>query len=242
MNGSGSFSWGEAAPLAAAADADDRAELGGLAALEPQLSAPAAMLLASIPESPGKRQAAAEEHAADGPGMQAPGQQAQHAAAGPGAAAEAAGDGGASASGQALRLIWAPLSALALSSTIALTLFPFFTYVPTSGLLGEALPRVSERAGRCRYKEAAVPACLFGICVPHVPPAPHLTPNIPMPPTLPHTGPLLCAHLCRRPRPLPAPPLLPGGHLARHAAGGRGRQGPGRAYPAALRGSPGRGR
>lgn len=49
---------------------------------------------------------------------------------------------GGSASWQALGLIWAPLAALALSSAIALTLFPFFTFVPTSGLLGETLPKV----------------------------------------------------------------------------------------------------
>ncbi|KAL4440645.1 hypothetical protein ABPG77_000354 [Micractinium sp. CCAP 211/92] len=49
---------------------------------------------------------------------------------------------GSSATWQALPLIWAPLTALGLSSTVALTLFPFFTYVPTSGLLGESLPQV----------------------------------------------------------------------------------------------------
>ena len=42
----------------------------------------------------------------------------------------------------ALREIWPALSALALSCTISLVLFPFFTYVPTSGLLGESLPKV----------------------------------------------------------------------------------------------------
>lgn len=50
------------------------------------------------------------------------------------------GAGGASAL-HALRLIWAPLAALSLSSCIALVVFPFFTYVPTSGLLGENLPK-----------------------------------------------------------------------------------------------------
>lgn len=50
--------------------------------------------------------------------------------------------GGGSASWQALRLMWPPLAALSLSSTIALILFPLFTYVPTSGLLGETLPKV----------------------------------------------------------------------------------------------------
>lgn len=48
----------------------------------------------------------------------------------------------------ALRQIWAALSALLLSGTISLIIFPFFTYVPTSGLLGEALPKVgSVRSG-----------------------------------------------------------------------------------------------
>ncbi|KAL4457583.1 hypothetical protein ABPG75_012448 [Micractinium tetrahymenae] len=65
----------------------------------------------------------------------------QSAAAAAGAARAAQPAGGSSASWQALKLIWAPLAALSLSSTIALTLFPFFTYVPTSGLLGETLPK-----------------------------------------------------------------------------------------------------
>ena len=47
---------------------------------------------------------------------------------------------------QTVRLIWAPMAALSLSSTVALTLFPFFTYVPTSGLLGESLPKVRWQA------------------------------------------------------------------------------------------------
>lgn len=47
-----------------------------------------------------------------------------------------------SASRQALRLMWPPLAALTLSSTISLIVFPLFTYVPTSGLLGESLPKV----------------------------------------------------------------------------------------------------
>ena len=28
------------------------------------------------------------------------------------------------------------------SSTVALTVFPFFTYVPSSGLMGDSLPKV----------------------------------------------------------------------------------------------------
>jgi hypothetical protein len=56
---------------------------------------------------------------------------------------KAAAQGG-SASWQALLLMWAPLAALTLSSTIALILFPLFTYVPTSGLLGESLPKVGR--------------------------------------------------------------------------------------------------
>jgi hypothetical protein len=49
-----------------------------------------------------------------------------------------------SASRQALRLMWPPLAALTLSSTISLIVFPLFTYVPTSGLLGESLPKVGR--------------------------------------------------------------------------------------------------
>ena len=41
-----------------------------------------------------------------------------------------------------LQSCWVPLLALFLSSTIALTVFPFFTYVPSSGLIGESLPKV----------------------------------------------------------------------------------------------------
>jgi hypothetical protein len=64
-------------------------------------------------------------------------------------AADAASEEGGSSQGsegsptwQTVRLIWAPMAALGLSSTVALTLFPFFTYIPTSGLLGESLPKV----------------------------------------------------------------------------------------------------
>jgi hypothetical protein len=53
------------------------------------------------------------------------------------------GDGDGSASWQAIRLMWAPLAALSISSTIALILFPLFTYVPNSGLLGASLLKVS---------------------------------------------------------------------------------------------------
>lgn len=52
----------------------------------------------------------------------------------------AAGRGGATR--KVLVAIWAPLLALFLSSTIALTVFPFFTYVPSSGWLGDSLPKV----------------------------------------------------------------------------------------------------
>lgn len=41
-----------------------------------------------------------------------------------------------------LTRIWAPLLCMFVSSAIALTIFPFFTYVPSSGLFGETFPRV----------------------------------------------------------------------------------------------------
>lgn len=59
---------------------------------------------------------------------------------------------GTSTTWQALPLIWAPLTALGLSSTVALTLFPFFTYVPTSGLLGETLPKVCGSSSGQLYR------------------------------------------------------------------------------------------
>lgn len=40
------------------------------------------------------------------------------------------------------RLIWPALIAIGLQAGIALTLFPFFTYIPSSGLLGDELPKV----------------------------------------------------------------------------------------------------
>lgn len=43
---------------------------------------------------------------------------------------------------QAIKLIWPALIALGIQSGIALTLFPFFTYMPSSGLLGDELPKV----------------------------------------------------------------------------------------------------
>ncbi len=51
---------------------------------------------------------------------------------------------------EALREIWPALGALGLSCTISLILFPFFTYVPTSGYLGEMLPKVRRSCCCCR--------------------------------------------------------------------------------------------
>ena len=154
---------------AAAGDGSSRAELGGgllAAAGQPgssrpgQLSAPGALMegIQESPASPGKQPDSLSGQAPSGDGSAGPavapppcpaaaaatcaaagsGQQAADAAAG--AAADGGDAGG--ASWQTFCLIWGPLSALTLSSAIALTLFPFFTYVPTSGLLGESLPKV----------------------------------------------------------------------------------------------------
>lgn len=41
-----------------------------------------------------------------------------------------------------LSLIWAPMLSMFFSTGIALTVFPFFTYVRSSGLFGESFPRV----------------------------------------------------------------------------------------------------
>lgn len=100
-------------------------------------------------------------------------------------------DGSAGASWAAFRLIWVPVAALSLSSTIALIIFPFFTFVPTSGLLGESLPRVRCQQqgwrGHCSatalLKAASMArsacACLIRLLL--------------FPPI---AGPVLCPHLC----------------------------------------------
>ncbi|KAI7843994.1 hypothetical protein COHA_002532 [Chlorella ohadii] len=153
-----------AASPAESEDEADRAELGGGRQTSGQLGGgsgeiPAAPSgpaegLAGSPGSPGKAGAAPDgpsSPVADGdsssPALAAPacpGGAAIAAAAGDGTAAGEGGSSSAevSATWQTLRLIWAPMAALSLSSTVALTLFPFFTYVPTSGLLGESLPKV----------------------------------------------------------------------------------------------------
>lgn len=41
-----------------------------------------------------------------------------------------------------LQLLWPLMSALFLVGTILCTVFPFFTYVPSSGLVGDSLPKV----------------------------------------------------------------------------------------------------
>lgn len=184
-----------------------------------------------------------------GPAVQPPGSSSQLAAEGmthlP--AGGATREGGASASLQALRLIWAPLAALALSSTIALTLFPFFTYVPSTGTIGELLPKVGVQAqGGClvRSRKKAAARCQArplprgatkrrshgqppwlnplrrGLTLPCLPP----TPRPPL--ILLHRleGALLHPHLRRRPGPLPAAPLAAGSGASNHAAAGRGRQ------------------
>lgn len=99
---------------------------------------------------------AVEDSSSGGPGLATPACPAGAATASAAAAAVCVEEGDASSSEgsttwQTVRIIWAPMAALSLSSAVALTLFPFFTYVPTSGLLGESLPKVSWRGGHgCR--------------------------------------------------------------------------------------------
>lgn len=42
---------------------------------------------------------------------------------------------------ETLQAVWPAVAALGLSGTISLVIFPFFTYIPTSGLLGDLLPK-----------------------------------------------------------------------------------------------------
>lgn len=122
---------------------------------------------AAGPASPAKAGAAVDgpSPAADGSGSSGPALAVPPCPAGAAAVAAAADtsaeEGGGSGSDasptwQTVRLIWAPMAALSLSSTVALTLFPFFTYVPTSGLLGESLPKVRQRAARSLHVELHV--------------------------------------------------------------------------------------
>lgn len=165
-----------AASPAESEDEGDRAELGGGRQTSGQLGGgsgeiPAAPSgpaegLAGSPGSTGKAGAAPDgpsSPVADGDSSSSalaapacPGNAAIAAAAGDGTAAGEDGSSSAevSATWQTVRLIWAPMAALSLSSTVALTLFPFFTYVPTSGLLGESLPKV-----RCAAGPQVVVAC-----------------------------------------------------------------------------------
>ena len=130
--------------------------------------------LAASPASPAKAGAAVDgpSPAADGSGSSGPALAVPPCPAGAAAVAAAADtsaeEGGGSGSDasptwKTVRLIWAPMAALSLSSTVALTLFPFFTYVPTSGLLGESLPKVRQRAARSLHMEL------------------HVTPKLPLP-------------------------------------------------------------
>ncbi len=160
-----------AASPAESEDEAERAELGGgrqtsgqldggsgeaVAGLQRQPSAPSGLAEAvpGIPGSPGKAGAAldgpspaveeGDNSSSVLPAPACPEGAATAAAAGDGTAAGEGGGSSAevSATWQTVRLIWAPMAALTLSSAVALTLFPFFTYVPTSGLLGESLPKV----------------------------------------------------------------------------------------------------
>ena len=63
----------------------------------------------------------------------------------------------------ALLRIWPALCALGLSSTVALIIFPFFTYVPTSGLLGDSLPRVGAALRRAVLCHAAMHKTACGV-------------------------------------------------------------------------------
>jgi hypothetical protein len=49
---------------------------------------------------------------------------------------------GRSSVNEAVRLIWPALLPLLIQSTVPLIIFPFFTFIPSSGAIGEALPKV----------------------------------------------------------------------------------------------------
>ena len=46
-----------------------------------------------------------------------------------------------------LRAIWPTVMGLFFSGTCGLLIFPFLTYVPSDGMLGELLPKVSRGSG-----------------------------------------------------------------------------------------------
>jgi hypothetical protein len=94
-------------------------------------------------ESPPREESAAAKGAAPD-SLGAPPPPAAAAAAPPEASSEGSNEGSAAASPAlaAARLIWPALVAIGLQASVALALFPFFTYLPSSGLLGESLPKV----------------------------------------------------------------------------------------------------
>ena len=47
--------------------------------------------------------------------------------------------------GAVLRAIWPTVAGLFCSGTCGLLIFPFLTYVPSDGMLGELLPKVGQR-------------------------------------------------------------------------------------------------
>ena len=49
--------------------------------------------------------------------------------------------------GAVLRAIWPTVAGLFFSGTCGLLIFPFLTYVPSDGMLGELLPKVGRDAG-----------------------------------------------------------------------------------------------
>ena len=60
------------------------------------------------------------------------------------ASASAAGDPHDDANArEVLRAIWPTMAGLFFSGTCGLLIFPFLTYVPSDGMLGELLPKVS---------------------------------------------------------------------------------------------------
>uniref|UniRef100_A0A1D2AFS1 Equilibrative nucleoside transporter 4 n=1 Tax=Auxenochlorella protothecoides TaxID=3075 RepID=A0A1D2AFS1_AUXPR len=93
------------------------------------------------------------------------------AAWGPGSPAQQVGAGR-----EVLHAIRLPLTAHFVSSTISLTVFPFFTYVPSSGLLGESFPRIlffarvfadiaGRLAPRSRFATPSSPRALLGVAL-----------------------------------------------------------------------------
>jgi hypothetical protein len=46
--------------------------------------------------------------------------------------------------GEVLRAIWPTMAGLFFSGTCGLLIFPFLTYVPSDGMLGELLPKVGQ--------------------------------------------------------------------------------------------------